>query len=61
LIGGIMSGNPSAKRDAAPSRLRGIISTVLLMMLLVMIVRDIFARRWGSAPPSPPNVTHRSS
>jgi hypothetical protein len=55
-----MSRSPSARRDAAPSRLRGIISTVLLMMLVVMIVRDIFVRRWSSDPPSPPDVTHRS-
>jgi hypothetical protein len=54
-----MSESSPARRDAAPSRLRSIISTVLLMMLVVMIVRDIFVRRWGSAPPSPPNVTHR--
>jgi hypothetical protein len=56
-----MSENPSARHDAAPSRLRSIISTVLLLMLVVMIVRDILVRRWGSAPPSPPNVTYRSS
>jgi hypothetical protein len=55
-----MSRSPSAKRDAAPSRLRRIISTVLLMMLVVMIVRDILVRRWGSAPPSPADVTRRS-
>jgi hypothetical protein len=56
-----MSSGPSAKRDAAPSRLCGIISMILLMMLVVMIVRDILVRRWGSGPSAPPNVTHRSS
>jgi hypothetical protein len=56
-----MSASLPTKRHAASSRLRGVISTVLLVMLVAMIVRDIFARRWGSVPPSPPNVTHRSS
>jgi hypothetical protein len=56
-----MSENPVTPNDAARSRIRGIVSTVLLIMLVVMIVRDILVRRWGSTPPSPPNVTHRSS
>jgi hypothetical protein len=47
--------------DAARSRVRSIITTVLLIMISVMIVRDIFVRRWSSTTPSPPNVTHRSS
>jgi hypothetical protein len=29
------------------------------MMIAVMIVRDIFARRWGLVTPTPPNVTQR--
>jgi hypothetical protein len=48
------------KRDAARSRLRGIVPTILLIMLSVMIVRDILVRRWGSTPPAPPDVTQRS-
>jgi hypothetical protein len=56
-----MSVSLPAKRHAASSRFRGIISTVLLIMLVVMIVRDILVRRWVSATPSPPNVTHRPS
>jgi hypothetical protein len=47
-------------RDAAPSRLRRIVSTILLIMLSVMIVRDFLARRWGSATPARPDVTQRS-
>jgi hypothetical protein len=47
-------------RDAAPSRLRSIVSTILLIMLSVMIVRDILARRWGSTTPARPDVTQRS-
>ena len=47
-------------RDAARLRLRSIVTTILLVMLSVMIVRDILARRWGSAAPAPPDVTQRS-
>jgi len=35
---------------------RGIITTVLLILLAAMIVRDILARRWAA-----PGVTYRSS
>jgi hypothetical protein len=56
-----MSASLPTKRHAAPPRLRGVISTILLIMLVVMIVRDILARRWGSVTPLPPNVTHRPS
>jgi hypothetical protein len=42
-----------APRDGAASRGRGAITTVLLIMITVMIVRDILVRRWGgSAPPA---------
>jgi hypothetical protein len=50
LIVRIMSTNLPTSRDAASSRLRRIVTTVLMIMLAVMIVRDIFARRWGSTP-----------
>jgi hypothetical protein len=30
-----------------------------MLLLAVMIVRDIFARRWGSAPPPSSDVTRR--
>ena len=48
------------KRDAARSRIRGIVPTILLIMLSVMIVRDILVRRWGSTPPARLDVTQRS-
>jgi hypothetical protein len=48
LIVRIMSTNLPTPRDAASSRLRRVITTVLMIMLAIMIVRDIFARRWGS-------------
>jgi hypothetical protein len=60
LIARIMPASPPATRHAAPSRGRSAITSVLLILLAVMIVRDILVRRWGSASPSPVNVTHRS-
>ncbi len=47
-------------RDAANLRVRGAVTTVLVMLLAVMIVRDILVRRWGS-PSAAPGVTSRSS
>jgi hypothetical protein len=40
-------------------RVRGTITTILVIMLAVMIVRDILARRW--AGPAAADVTYRSS
>jgi hypothetical protein len=60
LIAGIMQMSLPPKRTAASSRVRSIVTTLLLVILAVMIVRDIFVRRWGSVTPAPPNVTHRS-
>jgi hypothetical protein len=61
LIARIMSANPPAARRAVSSRLRSAVSTLLLVILAVMIVKDIFVRRWGSVATSPPDVTQRSS
>jgi hypothetical protein len=47
-------------RDHARPRWRGAITTMLMILVAVMIVRDIFARRWGSAPPPSSDVTHRA-
>jgi hypothetical protein len=55
-----MSASLPAKRNAASPRARGVITTLLLIGLAVLIVRDILVRRWGSAAPTPPDVTHRS-
>jgi hypothetical protein len=51
-----MATKRSTIRDAADVRSRGIITTVLLILLAALIVRDILARRWAS-----PGVTYRSS
>jgi hypothetical protein len=54
-----MSQNLPIQRDGARPRFRGAITTVLMLLLAVLIVRDIFARRWGSAPPPSSDVTRR--
>jgi hypothetical protein len=50
---------PSTRRDPAPLRFRGIVTTMLLIVLGVLIVRDIVVRRWVSASPPSPDVTRR--
>ena len=47
------------RNDAARPRLRSIISTILLVLISVMIVRDIFVRRWGAPTPPSSDVTQR--
>jgi hypothetical protein len=44
-------------RVAARPRFRSTVTTIMLILMTVMIVRDIIVRRWGS-PPSP-DVTRR--
>ncbi|WMT76229.1 hypothetical protein [Bradyrhizobium sp. Ash2021] len=46
--------------DAARPRLRRAVTTILFIMISVMIVRDIFVRRWGAATPAASDVTERS-
>lgn len=45
--------------DAARSRVRGLVTTILFILISVMIVRDILVRRWGAAPPPTSDVTSR--
>ena len=45
--------------DAARSRVRSLITTILLIMISVMIVRDIFVRRWGGATPPGSDVSRQ--
>jgi hypothetical protein len=54
-----MSHSLHARRDGARPRWRGAITTTLMLLLAVLIVRDIFARRWGATPPPSTDVTHR--
>ena len=53
-----MAADQPTTRDAPNPRGRTI-TTLLVIMIAAMIVRDILARRWGSATPQPPNVTQR--
>ena len=46
-----------ATRHAARPRFRGIVTTIMLLMISIMIVRDILVRRWSATPPSPSDVT----
>ena len=55
-----MPENLPAPNDVARSRFRSIVTTILMVMISVMIVRDIFVRRWGSAAPPASDVTERS-
>ena len=48
----------SAPNDAARPRVRSVITSLLLIMISVMIVRDIFVRRWSAAVPAASDVTH---
>ena len=54
-----MAANPPTTRDN-PNRRARIITTILVIMIAVMIVRDIFVRRWGTATPPAADVTERS-
>jgi hypothetical protein len=55
-----MSDSLPAPGDAARPRFRGIVTTLLVIMIAVMIVRDILVRRWGPATPPASDVTQRS-
>jgi hypothetical protein len=49
--------SPTA-RAIARRRFHSIVTTMLLIALSALIVRDILVRRWGSPPPSS-DVTRR--
>jgi hypothetical protein len=45
--------------EPRPPRFRNTITTIMLVLVTVMIVRDILVRRWAS-PSRSPDVTQRS-
>ena len=45
--------------DAERPRFRSAVTTMLLLMISVMVVRDIFARRRASSLPAASGVTQR--
>ena len=55
-----MAKTPAASSGDARPRLRGFITTVLLILISIMIVRDILVRRWSGSPSSPPDTTQQS-
>ena len=55
-----MSRSLQATDDAARPRLRGVITTILLILISIMIVRDIFVRRWGGSAPAASDVVRPS-
>jgi hypothetical protein len=48
-----MATTPAASSGDARLRLRSLITTVLLILISIMIVRDILVRRWSGSPSSP--------
>ena len=54
-----MTESLSTRNDAARPRLRSIVSTTLLVLISIMIVRDIFARRWATGGPPASDVTQQ--
>ena len=53
-----MPKNRAIARAVARPRFRGAVTTIMLILMTVMIVRDIIVRRWGS-PPTSSDVTRR--
>jgi hypothetical protein len=51
--------SPEARRISDKRGRSTAVTTILLVLLAVMIVRDIFVRRWGSGPQAPSDVTQR--
>ena len=42
-----------ARVEPRPPRFRNAITTIMLVMMIVMIVRDVLIRRWGAPSPTP--------
>ena len=53
-----MRKNRAVARTAQRPRFRNTVTTIMLILMTVLIVRDILVRRWTS-PPSAPDVTRR--
>jgi hypothetical protein len=54
----IMPKNRAIARVTVRPRLRSTVTTVMVFLMTLMILRDILVRRWGS-PPAAPDVTRR--
>ena len=53
-----MKTNRSVARAIPRPRFRNTVTTIMLILMAVLIVRDILVRRWVSPPPAP-DVTRR--
>jgi hypothetical protein len=53
-----MKRNRAIARTIPRPRYRNTVTTIMLILMTVLIVRDILVRRWAS-PPSAPDVTQR--
>jgi hypothetical protein len=54
----IMPKDRAIARVAARPRFRNTVTSIMLVLMTIMIVRDILVRRWGSPPPSPDVTRH---
>ena len=55
-----MPETPPEKGAGARPRFRTVITTVLLIMISVMIVRDLLVRRWGGSTPPAADIVRPS-
>jgi len=55
-----MPESPPEPGAGARPRFRSVITTALLIMITVMIVRDILVRRWGGPTPPASDVVRSS-
>jgi hypothetical protein len=55
----VPSSSAPVARRASRWRAQSIVTTVLLILLAALVVRDIFARRWGAPVPPSSGVTER--
>jgi hypothetical protein len=53
-----MKNNRAIVRAAARPRFRSTVTTIMLILMTVMILRDILVRRWSS-PPASRDVSRR--
>jgi hypothetical protein len=54
-----MPKNRAIARAAARPRFRSAVTTIMLILMTAMIVRDIIVRRWGAPSPTSPDITRR--
>jgi hypothetical protein len=54
-----MTADPALAREAPNPRARTV-TTILVTLITLMIVRDILVRRWATATPSASDVTQHS-